>query len=26
LSDKEIDDVNTKIIKKLEAIGAELRK
>ncbi len=26
LSDKEIDDVNAKIIKKLEAIGAELRK
>jgi len=26
LSDKEIDDVNEKIIKKLEAVGAELRK
>ncbi|MEE0840613.1 MAG: phenylalanine--tRNA ligase subunit beta, partial [Acutalibacteraceae bacterium] len=26
LSDKEIEDVNTKIIKKLESIGAELRK
>ncbi len=26
LSDKEIDDVNTKIIKKLESIGAKLRK
>ena len=26
LTDKEIDDVNTKIIKKLESIGAELRK
>jgi phenylalanyl-tRNA synthetase beta chain len=26
LTDKEIDDVNTKIIKKLESVGAELRK
>ena len=26
LTDKEIDDVNTKIIKKLESIGAEIRK